>query len=470
MDIRCGPIKYFNASFAHLDINLHNIFTFQFRTGSDPVPAYDDSSSAGRIYIGFPTLDDANTAVFTADLGYTSGLGTDIPCWFQSGSGYIAPLAGKELECRLVTSPYSPKHTFVEIINFDALPASTNAKIIMAKIKNPANKEIDINFLIKIVTIDPTTREELPLYESEHNMFFNMLTASVATRSEVDSTTVMFQTGSRVGDTGKYFNTKPYSASAFSTGDWFIIDMDPDFPLEGGVIGCLPTFYEHCIVYKEINWLAIRIGNTTLLDLQVIIEKLPTSISRVDTTYKAFTFKSKRWSETITYTIKANPRWLELRGSITGFSFEVLGSHDKLNINQKNVEVMISFTVTHIVQRGGSIEIQFPSDSSLVPSIKPHCRSAVTLGSALQGDPSGKPTTNTQGDVGCLIENDYSWIITSFDELPAGSQVKIVGTMDFPTVQTASLGMGYVVTYSDAVSNCFTNGRIIDYGTFNFPL
>lgn len=30
--------------------------------------------------------------------------------------------------------------------------------------------------------------------------------------------------------------------------------------------------------------------------------------------------------------------------------------------------------------------------------------------------------------------------------------------------------MGFVVTYSDAVVNTFTDGRIIDYGTFNFPL
>lgn len=48
--------------------------------------------------------------------------------------------------------------------------------------------------------------------------------------------------------------------------------------------------------------------------------------------------------------------------------------------------------------------------------------------------------------------------------------MKIIGQIDFPTIQTASLGMGYVVTYSDAVSNSFVNGRIIDYGTFNFPL
>ena len=112
---------------------------------------------------------------------------------------------------------------------------------------------------------------------------------------------------------------------------------------------------------------------------------------------------------------------MQLRGAITDFEFTVLGSHDKLNIDQKNVEVLVTFTVSHIVNRGGTIEIQFPNDNQFVPSIKPHCRSAITLGSALYGDPTKKPATNVEGDIGCLVENDYSWIITSFDELPAGS-------------------------------------------------
>lgn len=76
---------------------------------------------------------------------------------------------------------------------------------------------------------------------------------------------------------------------------------------------------------------------------------------------------------------------------------------------------MVSFTVSHPINRGGSIEIQFPNDATLVPSLKPHCRSAITLGSALNGDP-GRYATNSQGDVGCLVDG-YSWIITSFDDL-----------------------------------------------------
>ena len=150
------------------------------------------------------------------------------------------------------------------------------------------------------------------------------------------------------------------------------------------------------------------------------IVKLPTSLSRSLTTYQGFTFKSSRWAETITYSITTD-RWLELKGTITGFKFEVLGLQDKLNVNQKNVDVLVSFKVSHPVNRGGCIEIQFPNNADHVPSIKPHCRSAVTLGSVLYGDPTGKPATNVQGDVGCLVENDYSWIITSFDELAAES-------------------------------------------------
>lgn len=91
---------------------------------------------------------------------------------------------------------------------------------------------------------------------------------------------------------------------------------------------------------------------------------------------------------------------MELRGTISGFSFEVLGSHDKLNVGQKNVEVLVKFNVSHVVNHQGTIEIQFPNSNTLVPSIKPHCRSAVTLSSELYGDPTGKPSSNVQGEVG----------------------------------------------------------------------
>jgi hypothetical protein len=61
--------------------------------------------------------------------------------------------------------------------------------------------------------------------------------------------------------------------------------------------------------------------------------------------------------------------------------------------------------------------------------------------------------------------------LTSFDTLSAGSQVKIFGQIDFPTILTASLGTGYIATYSNEdASSVFLNGRTIDYIQTNFPL
>lgn len=82
-------------------------------------------------------------------------------------------------------------------------------------------------------------------------MFFNMLTPSVSSVNEVDSTTTMFQLGVKVGDYGKYINVLPYtSSSAFLTDDWYIIEMNSEFPLNGQTGGCLPIFYQYCIVFR----------------------------------------------------------------------------------------------------------------------------------------------------------------------------------------------------------------------------
>ena len=107
----------------------------------------------------------------------------------------------------------------------------------------------------------------------------------------------------------------------------------------------------------------------------------------------------------------------------------------------------------------------------MVPNLQPHCRSAVSMGSQLMGDSTSKPATNVQGDVGCLVQNSYSWVITSFATLAAGSNVMVVGLVDLPLAQTASLGMGYIVTYGDThSSNLFGNSRYIDYLAVNLPL
>lgn len=93
------------------------------------------------------------------------------------------------------------------------------------------------------------------------------------------------------------------------------------------------------------------------------------------------------------------------------------------------------------------------------------------MGSALNGYDTGKSLQNVEGEIGCNVQNSYSWIITGFAELPANSQVIIYGIVDFPTSVVTSLGMGYICTYSTQHStNTFANGMTIDYLKTNFPL
>ena len=109
----------------------------------------------------------------------------------------------------------------------------------------------------------------------------------------------------------------PYTSlnlGVFQPGDWFIAEMNSEFQLSGTVGNCLNNFYTYCVVFTENNWLAVKIGNGTLIELRVYVTKMPVSISRVDTTWTAWTYKSQRFTETITYKMTAANRWMELRG------------------------------------------------------------------------------------------------------------------------------------------------------------
>lgn len=114
--------------------------------------------NASRIYIGFPRVNsDGSGTVFLSDLGYSNG--TVIPCYFDTGAGFVTPIAGKTLGCRLRRSSSTSVPTYVEIINFNSIAPSTKLRVFMGKIRNPATKIIDMNFNLKINYFNPTTFE-----------------------------------------------------------------------------------------------------------------------------------------------------------------------------------------------------------------------------------------------------------------------------------------------------------------------
>jgi hypothetical protein len=71
VDILPPDLSYFNVTWAHRDINQFNIFTVEFKNGPNVIPSYNDATTAGRIYIGFPTVDANIGTVFASDLGFT---------------------------------------------------------------------------------------------------------------------------------------------------------------------------------------------------------------------------------------------------------------------------------------------------------------------------------------------------------------------------------------------------------------
>ena len=67
-------------------------------------------------------------------------------------------MTGTNLTCKLRDSPYAPKFVYVEIINFNLMPAYTNVKIVMAKIFNPVPQKYDVNFMLQINSINAATK------------------------------------------------------------------------------------------------------------------------------------------------------------------------------------------------------------------------------------------------------------------------------------------------------------------------
>lgn len=321
MDILPKDVGYFNVSWAHKDIGVHNIFTVEFKNGPDAIPAYNDGANPARIYIGFPTINSNNDIVFASDLGFTGIKEGDIlPCFFETASGFVGPISGSSMQCKISKSYVNNYYVWIEIVNFVSIPAGGLFRVIIGKIMNPGLKQIDINFVLKINRLD-NTNVQTPIYYTTYNMFIDMVASSITNRNELNSSTIFFEAGASVGDTNKFFNISPYSAGSFLENDWWIVDLDTQFPLSGNIFNCQKPFYQYCIIYPTINWLAVKIGNGTLIPLQPFISQLPLSISRVDTYFNCYTFRSGRWSETIRYTITADYRWLELRGTISNFKY-----------------------------------------------------------------------------------------------------------------------------------------------------
>lgn len=123
--------------------------------------------------------------------------------------------------------------------------------------------------------------------------------------------------------------------------------------------------------------------------------------------------------------------------------------------------MQVTFTTQNYLPVNGSISIVWPNS---VPTAYPHCRSMTNIGSQLYAS-----SQSYNGEIGCMVQNTRQWVITSFQALNGGSQVIIMGEIDFPTSYGSlngnyDLGSGEIITYNNTDPiNIRANGFIIDY-------
>jgi hypothetical protein len=61
------------------------------------------------------------------------------------------------MQCKIRQSFTNNYYTWIEITNFAAIPAGGLMRVIIGKVSNPNIKQIDIDFKLRVATIDLTT-------------------------------------------------------------------------------------------------------------------------------------------------------------------------------------------------------------------------------------------------------------------------------------------------------------------------
>lgn len=95
----------------------------------------------------------------------------------------MEPISGKSLQCKIRISTVNSYYAWVEIVNFDAIPAGGVLRVVIGKVTNPSSQQIDINFMLKINTLEISSNIESTLYQTKYNMFIDMVPSGITNRN-----------------------------------------------------------------------------------------------------------------------------------------------------------------------------------------------------------------------------------------------------------------------------------------------
>ncbi|KAL4494248.1 hypothetical protein ABPG73_018767 [Tetrahymena malaccensis] len=473
MFIKAAKLQFIYIESVIRNQNRANMFYINFKTAL----SVQKHSSGGRIHIEFPTIDPLGNPLFNLDLGGYQQSGDEVGCRFiKQGvtTGDIGDINNNR--CRLIKSQRRGNPAVVEIINFPSLPAGTEIQMWIAKVFNPPNynypgqstlQVMDANISVNIFEQNPSTGDLKYIHYDTYNVFMDIrddptLHDAIHPFSS-QAINQVWETGSQVNSKLKSMvNQVWYDITPFAQGDFYIIELPNNFPdtlkPDWKMATCL-TFYDWCLTFPQINWVVLHISaslaaNTMYANNDVLIQVLPQSVPQITTTYQSYVWQGRFFRGYVTHQITPQ-QWLQLIGTIKNYGLKQLDSPQKLVKGRTRVEVNFNFTNSNFIPYYGAIQIRFPSR---VPTIQSHCRSSLTVGSGL------KSKAGQFGNIGCLVQDQNTWVIYGFDNINPLTNIKIQGVIDLPNDGNAGyIGDLDVITYgSHEYDNIFNKGRIID--------
>ncbi|KAL4438750.1 hypothetical protein ABPG74_013423 [Tetrahymena malaccensis] len=434
----------------------YNLLLFHARFSQNVVKF----SGGGRIYLVFPTFNQAGIALFSSNLGlsYDPLVDNLVACNFSQSQNTINAESGKQLKCRLKPQDYNSDSIRVEIINFDNISVDQEMYVFMTQIMNPSNLLVDITFQIEVQIIDQANSSILSNLNLDYfNVFLNMKSSTPNPDLTNPYTGNIFSSPSSVGSTNvAMISNKVYYTTAFSAQDIYYVQLPPNITPTLNFAGCDATQFLLCLSFPDANVLVYVTNSIPALTFSnindSIISQLPISVPQTNTVFYSYVWQKTLYQGRVINQITAN-QWKSLIGSLSNVILNLMNSQTPL-IKSIKTFIQLKFTTTHFIPAGGSIVIQFPID---FPAIYSHCESSFQNGSKLQSN----YLTNS-GSFGCSVQNNLQWVISNINQVQANSNIIITGRVDLPTTQITTQSLQITTLSTGFSANTLTSGFLID--------
>ncbi|EGR31412.1 hypothetical protein IMG5_110280 [Ichthyophthirius multifiliis] len=258
---------------------------------------------------------------------------------------------------------------------------------------------------------------------------------------------------------------------ALIQGDFYVTELPvgyfnlPYKENKGNLEECkLSTTFEYCIVFEDSNWVVRKAKAALVPTVTGNIELFAlTDRSEIDN----INFQSYIWSQgkltNVVLEVINKTAWDAAQGLITNLAIDLAqwvtygDASFKVPVSKKQVDIVVSFKIANQIPAEGSIEIRFKHATPF--KIYPNCKSHISGGSQLLS--AAQVDVAQNGEIGCAIQQDYSWYITGFKKISGSNDIQITGQIDIPsTVAPISVQVFTYANQDDSQINL--KGKIID--------